>query len=95
MRENDYGDNVKMIPIPRFKLEFMLQTLDASENALRGSLAEFGDEIEIKEEVSETENGKGFKVALSTEDPTSVFDVCAQFGRIKMVKVGELGGENG
>jgi dihydroxyacetone kinase-like predicted kinase len=84
-----------MIPIPKFKLEFMLQTFNAQEDVLRGSLAEFGDEIEIAEDDTKAESGKAFKVIMHTEDPASVFDICAQFGRIKTAKVSELGGENG
>jgi len=78
-----------MIPIPKFRLEFILQTHDASEKALKSSLAEFGEGITVEDSMQGGEKGRGFKVILATEDPTAVFDICAQFGRIKTVKIGE------
>jgi hypothetical protein len=59
--------------------------------------------LELLEEVSENENllasetkeesqkrkGKNFRVSLNTEDPTIIFDTCAQFGKIMSVKIDE------
>jgi hypothetical protein len=43
---------------------------------------------ELKEEF-EVKRGKNFRVSLKTEDPTIIFDTCAQFGKIKSVKINE------
>ncbi len=41
---------------------------------------------EPKEEIRE-KKGKKFRISLHTEDPTIIFDTCAQFGKIKSVKI--------
>ena len=78
-----------MIPNKKFRLEFILHTYNASMNAVRNSLAEFGAGVEIAEDNGLSENGKNFKVSINTEDPTMIFDVCSQFGRIRSIKVDE------
>jgi hypothetical protein len=35
------------------------------------------------------EGGKDFKLILKAHDPTMIFDLCGQFGRIRSVKVEE------
>ena len=76
-----------MIPNKKYKLEFILHTYNASMAAVRNSLAEFGAGVEISEDKDFSEKGKNFKVNIDTEDPTVIFDVCSQFGRIRSVKV--------
>lgn len=31
--------------------------------------------------------GNGFKIKIETQDPTIIFDICAQFGKLKSVKI--------
>jgi dihydroxyacetone kinase-like predicted kinase len=76
-----------MINTPKFKLDFILHTYNTSLQAVKNSLAEFGEGLEISEVVDELEKGKNFKININTEDPTLIFDVCSQFGRIRSVKV--------
>ena len=78
-----------MIPAKTYKLEFILHTYDASAQALRSSLAEFGDGIEITDSAEESERGSNFKVVINTLEPTLVFDLCSQFGRIRAAKIND------
>lgn len=78
-----------MIPLQKYKLDFILHAYNTSLQAIKNSLAEFGDSLEISESSDPGEKGNNFKVSISTEDPTLVFDVCSQFGRIRSVKINE------
>jgi dihydroxyacetone kinase-like predicted kinase len=78
-----------MIPIQRYKLEFILHTYNTTLQKVKNSLAEFGESLEIVDTRDSLEKGDNFKVHINTEDPTLIFDVCAQFGRIRSVKVSE------
>jgi P2-related tail formation protein len=80
-----------MIHIPKFKLDFILHTYNTTLEAVKTSLAEFGEKLDISEIVDPSQKGKNFKININTEDPTIVFDVCSQFGRIRSVKVEEEG----
>lgn len=80
-----------MMNIPKFKLSFLLHAYNTSEHAVKNSLAEFGEGLEVSEVADGTQKGKNFKIDISTEDPTLVFDVCSQFGRIRSVKVEDEG----
>jgi len=82
-----------MINVPKFKLEFNLHTYSASLEAVKGSLTEFGEVLTIAEVSDNSQKGKNFKININTEDPTIIFDLCSQFGRISSVKVGDEGGE--
>lgn len=83
-----------MIHIPKFRLEFNLHAYNTTLDAVKSSLAEFGEILEIAEIGDASQRGKNFKVNIKTEDPTIVFDVCSQFGRIRSVKVEEEGGSD-
>jgi dihydroxyacetone kinase-like predicted kinase len=74
----------------RYSLEFILHAFNASSKIIKNSLAEFAENIEITDCQDSYGRGKNFKVNVQTEDPTLIFDVCSQFGRIKTVKVDEL-----
>ncbi len=37
----------------------------------------------------ENEKAESFKVNIRTQDPTVIFDTCAQIGKIKLVKIDE------
>ena len=78
-----------MAQIPKYSLEFILHTQDVSEKSLKNSMTEFGEKLEIVECNDNIARGKNFKVQLFAEDPTIIFDICAQFGRIKSVKINE------
>lgn len=78
-----------MIFQPVYKLGFILHTYNTDLEAVKNSLAEFGECLEISEVLDPAQKGNNFKVSLNTQDPTLVFDVCAQFGRIRSIKVEE------
>lgn len=80
-----------MIPFKNFKLEFILHTYNTSLKQIESSLAEFGEGLKVLDCSCGLEKGNSFKVYISAEDPTIVFDVCSQFGRIRSVKVNEIG----
>lgn len=73
----------------KYFLEFILDIRkDASPQAVKNSIIEFGEDVEISR-VPEPEGaeGKYFKIRLSTEDPAIIFDTCAQFGKLKSIKI--------
>ena len=74
----------------KFALEFILNTHDISLEVLKESLLEFGEDIEVFSlPQDDAERGTNFKVQMNTIDPALVFDTCAQFGRLKAVKIHE------
>lgn len=76
-----------MIPLQKYKLEFILHAYNISMQAVKNSLAEFGDSLEISDSSGSAEKGSNFKISMNTEDPVLVFDICSQFGRIRSVKI--------
>jgi len=76
--------------MPKYHLEFILNMQTVSLESLKNSLIEFGENLEIFQ-LSEDDNtkGKDFKIHISTQDPTIIFDTSAQFGRLKSVKIKE------
>lgn len=76
--------------MPKYRLEFVLHIQDASPKTVESSLSEFAEDIEITDDQGPNSKGKNLKVHLDTEDPTTIFDICAQFGRIKTVKINEI-----
>ena len=79
-----------MINIPKFKLAFTLHTYNTTLEAVKSSLAEFGEELDISEVKDSAQKGKNFKININTEEPTLIFDLCSQFGRIRSVKAEEV-----
>jgi dihydroxyacetone kinase-like predicted kinase len=77
--------------IEKFNLEFILHIHLNSLAKIKSSLAEFGENIEVVVLAEDNPKGKDLKITMLTEDPTMIFDVCAQFGRIKSVKVNQEG----
>lgn len=75
--------------MPRYYLEFILSISDASPEMIKNSIVEFGNNLKIADCEEAANKGKNFKINIDTEDPTIIFDACAQFGRIKSVKVEE------
>ncbi|MDD5156385.1 MAG: hypothetical protein PHF11_07910 [Candidatus Omnitrophica bacterium] len=73
-----------------YDLEFVLSTQNSNAEFIRNSLTEFGQALEIEQlPKNEAVKGEDFKINISVQDPTIVFDACAQLGRIKSVKVEE------
>ena len=70
-------------------LEFILHTYEGSEEKIKNALSEFGRDLQIAESVDAESAGRNFIVQLNTDDPTVIFDLCAQFGRIRSVRVDE------
>jgi len=61
-----------------------------SMETLRDSIVEFGEDLEILQlQQDDDVKGRDFKIRIYTEDPTIIFDTCAQFGRLKSIKVDE------
>lgn len=73
-----------------FRLEFILHAHDTSIQDIRNSLVEFAQDIQICDMSPDVSGeGKDFKLSMSVQDPTMIFDLCGQFGRIRSVKVEE------
>jgi len=75
----------------KYSLEFIITTYNMTEKAIKVSLSEFGEGLEIQNCLNGEARGKDFKINLNTEDPTVIFDICSEFGRIKSMKVNEAG----
>lgn len=74
----------------RYEVGFILQSRHATEKSLKNALSEFGERLEISG-ASEPESGAGeFKIRLTCEEPTVIFDISSQFGRIKTVRIDEI-----
>lgn len=73
----------------RYRLEFILYCYNASLASLKSSLAEFSEGLDICDCDDPTEKPGTFKVRIHTQEPTAIFDICAQFGRIRSIKVDE------
>lgn len=77
----------------KYCLEFILHCQNTfNAQIVKNSLAEFGEDLKITELCQDNigTQGKDFKINLNTEDPTVIFDICAQFGRIRTIKVDEI-----
>lgn len=75
----------------KYTLEFILYTQNAKLKKVMSSLSEFGEGVNIVDLCSDSNAvGRDFKINIIAEDPTLIFDVCSQFGRIKTVKVDEV-----
>jgi dihydroxyacetone kinase-like predicted kinase len=74
--------------MPKYSLEFILHIQDATVEIVKNSIREFGEDIEVRElPRGDAAKGKDLNIHIRTEDPTIVFDICAEFGRIKRVKI--------
>jgi len=72
-----------------YSLEFVLHINDASIKMLRDSIIDLGTSLEITACREHVGSGMSLKININTFDPTIIFDTCAQFGRIKSVKIHE------
>ena len=76
-----------------YSLDFMLQAPGVSLDVLKKSLAGCADDPQIQEITQGPDlNEKKFSIQARTQDPTLVFDICSQYGKISSVKVDEEGG---
>ena len=67
--------------IGKYTLEFILHTKNSSAKIIKSSLAEFASDLVVSQ-CQEQGESCNYKVSMITEDPTLVFDLCSQFGRI-------------
>ena len=74
--------------ITKYVLEFVLHAKDSSPKIIKSALAEFGSDLTVTDCHKHTETCN-YKVNMTTEDPTLVFDLCSQLGRIRSIKVHE------
>lgn len=74
----------------KYFLEFILSLHNISCEKAADSIREFGENLEV---IPLPQDGislsRDFKINISTDEPTIIFDTCGQFGRIKSVKVNE------
>jgi len=74
----------------KYCLEFILNAQNVSMETLKNSILEFGEDLEIYQLPQEGNAKCGdFKVHIFTDEPTIIFDTCAQFGKIKSIKINE------
>lgn len=76
--------------MPKYSLEFILSVQNTAPETIRNSIIEFGDNLEIVCCQDGITGDEDFKVNISTEDPKIIFDTCAQFGRLKSIKIEEV-----
>jgi dihydroxyacetone kinase-like predicted kinase len=75
----------------KYCLEFVLHVHQHSAQTIKNSLREFGEGLEIADCKDLKDGTKNFKININTDEPTVIFDICAQFGRIKSIKINEEG----
>ena len=74
----------------KYYLEFILNMQTVSPEALKNSIVEFWEDLEISQTPQDNDvKGRDFRIRIYTEDPTIIFDTCAQFGRLKSIKINE------
>lgn len=73
----------------KYHLEFILRVHGVTAQKIKNALAEFAEELEIADCRESKEEPKEFKINVNAEEPTVIFDICAQFGRIKSVRIDE------
>jgi len=75
----------------KYCLEFILNMQTVSPETLKNSIVEFGEDLEIFPLPQDNDaKDRDFRIRIYTEDPTIIFDTCAQFGKIKSVKINDL-----
>jgi len=71
---------------PKYRLEFVLHAKNSSPKIIKNTLAEFGTDLTVSE-CHLSQESCNYDVRITTEDPTLVFDLCSQLGRIRSIKV--------
>lgn len=59
-------------------------------DAIKSSLSEFADKVEVFEPLDPAGSSGDFRLNVTTDDPTLIFDASSQFGRIKSAKINEV-----
>jgi len=75
--------------MPKYSLEFILSVGEISLETLKNSIIEFGENLEISQCQPADKKDRELLIRVSAEEPTLLFDACAQFGRIKSVKIND------
>jgi len=75
--------------IPKFALEFILHAKNCNLKVIKSALAEFGSNLIISASADYAQTGN-YNISITTEDPTLVFDLCSQLGRIRSIKINEV-----
>ena len=77
--------------MPNYFMELVLHTSEnESHSTIKNYLVEWAQDLDITEShQQDSAQGKNFKIRMRAQDPTIIFDTCAQFGRIKSVKIDE------
>jgi len=74
--------------MPNYVVEFILYVQEYSIETVKNSIASLGDGLAVTNCIDEAFYGHGdYRIQINTQDPTIIFDTCAQFGRIKSVKI--------
>lgn len=73
----------------KYHLEFILHTYESSAESIKNGLREFAEDLAVTECEKSSGRGEDFQITLRAEDPTVIFDICAQFGRIRSAKIDE------
>ncbi len=76
--------------IQRYRINFTLHAHGPTFKDIKNAFAEFAQELSIEEAPEQADGAKDFKVGLVSDEPTSIFDICAQLGRIRQIKVDEI-----
>ena len=76
--------------LQNYRIEFILHSFNCTAKDISNSLAEFADNMDITDSQEANEKGSNFKISIDSPEPTVIFDICSQFGRIKSVKVNEI-----
>ena len=72
----------------RYALEFILHSKNSSPKTIKSSLEEFGSALTVSQSHQQAQ-ACDYNVNMTTDDPTLVFDLCSQMGRIRSIKVHE------
>jgi dihydroxyacetone kinase-like predicted kinase len=75
-----------------YSLEFILNAPSSSTEAIRRSLLQAGEHAKVSRAQEEAQKEGVFQVHVQTKDPTLIFDICSQFGRISSIKIEERKG---
>lgn len=73
----------------KYRLEFVLYIQNIPQERIKDHLSDLGEDLEIIDCEGDLAKGRNFKININADDPAIVLDTCAQFGRIKSVKVNE------
>ncbi|HNX81094.1 MAG TPA: hypothetical protein PKL77_03000 [Candidatus Omnitrophota bacterium] len=76
----------------KYSLEFTLSMYGDYADAFKKALAPYTDSLEIDPMPrADADRLRHYKIQILTIDPTIIFDMCSEYGRIKAVKIDEQG----